>query len=59
MDDYGAVIVTGAFQTTLDLGGGLNVSGFAGPTYDIFLAKLPAADWSPGLQKTYAGIIAR
>lgn len=59
VDDYGAVIVTGAFQTTLDLGDGLNVTGFAGPTYDIFLAKLPAADWSPGLQKTYAGLIAR
>jgi hypothetical protein len=59
VDEYGAVIVTGAFQTTLDLGGGLDVSGFTGPTYDVFLAKLPAADWSPGLQKTYAGIVTR
>ena len=59
VDAYGAVLVTGEFQGALDFGNGLTATANDGATYDVFLVKLPAADWSPGLQKHYAGLIMR
>ena len=59
VDAYGAVVITGEFQGALDFGNSLTATANDGATYDIFLAKLPAADWAPDLQKSYAGLIMR
>ena len=59
VDNYGAVLIAGDFQGSLDFGNGLTATANDGTTYDIFLAKLPVTDWTPGLQKNYFGLIAR